>query len=60
MKVVEKDISVQAIACHGAPVSKTFSSSDTGNADARPRGLSATGLRAVPLRNLGGVVFHNK
>lgn len=57
MKVVEKDISVQAIACHGAPVSKTFSSSDTGNADAT--GL-ATGLRAVPLRNLGGVVFHNK
>lgn len=29
VKVVEKDISVQAIACHGAPVSKTFSSSDT-------------------------------
>ena len=31
MKVIEKDISVQAISCHGAPVSKTFSSSDTGN-----------------------------
>ncbi|XP_012605302.2 C2 domain-containing protein 2 [Microcebus murinus] len=29
VKVVEKDISVQAIACHGAPVSKTLSSSDT-------------------------------
>ncbi|KAM9253839.1 C2 domain-containing protein 2 isoform 2-T2 [Dugong dugon] len=28
VKVTEKDISVQAI-CHGAPVSKTFSSSDT-------------------------------
>ena len=31
MKVIEKDISVEAISCHGAPVSKTFSSSDTGN-----------------------------
>lgn len=31
VKVIEKDISVQAISCHGAPVSKTFSSSDTGN-----------------------------
>uniref|UniRef100_G1L5V3 C2 calcium dependent domain containing 2 n=2 Tax=Ailuropoda melanoleuca TaxID=9646 RepID=G1L5V3_AILME len=29
VKVIEKDISVQAISCHGAPVSKTFSSSDT-------------------------------
>ncbi|XP_062965696.1 C2 domain-containing protein 2 [Cynocephalus volans] len=29
VKVIEKDISVQAIACHSAPVSKTFSSSDT-------------------------------
>ncbi|XP_074206831.1 C2 domain-containing protein 2 isoform X1 [Camelus bactrianus] len=29
VKVIEKDISVQAIPCHGAPVSKTFSSSDT-------------------------------
>lgn len=29
VKVIEKDISVQAISCHSAPVSKTFSSSDT-------------------------------
>ncbi|XP_063495316.1 C2 domain-containing protein 2 isoform X2 [Symphalangus syndactylus] len=29
VKVIEKDISVQAIACRGAPVSKTLSSSDT-------------------------------
>ncbi|XP_058379132.1 C2 domain-containing protein 2 isoform X2 [Diceros bicornis minor] len=29
VRVIEKDISVQAISCHGAPVSKTFSSSDT-------------------------------
>ncbi|XP_044892519.1 C2 domain-containing protein 2 isoform X3 [Felis catus] len=29
VKVIEKDISVQAVSCHGAPVSKTFSSSDT-------------------------------
>ncbi|XP_039101369.1 C2 domain-containing protein 2 isoform X2 [Hyaena hyaena] len=29
VKVIEKDISVQAISCQGAPVSKTFSSSDT-------------------------------
>ncbi|KAG3284022.1 C2 calcium dependent domain containing 2 [Ictidomys tridecemlineatus] len=29
VKVIEKDISIQAISCHGAPVSKTFSSSDT-------------------------------
>lgn len=29
VKVIEKDISVEAISCHGAPVSKTFSSSDT-------------------------------
>ncbi|XP_013001528.2 C2 domain-containing protein 2 isoform X2 [Cavia porcellus] len=29
VKVIEKDISVQAIACHGATVSKTLSSSDT-------------------------------
>ncbi|XP_013360684.1 PREDICTED: C2 domain-containing protein 2 [Chinchilla lanigera] len=29
VKVIEKDISVQAIACHSAPVSKTLSSSDT-------------------------------
>uniref|UniRef100_A0A8C5P0J1 C2 calcium-dependent domain containing 2 n=1 Tax=Jaculus jaculus TaxID=51337 RepID=A0A8C5P0J1_JACJA len=29
VKVIEKDISVQAITCHSAPVSKTFSSSDT-------------------------------
>ncbi|XP_025768865.1 C2 domain-containing protein 2 [Puma concolor] len=32
VKVVEKDISVQAVSCHGAPVSKTFSSSDTDRA----------------------------
>lgn len=31
VKVIEKDISVHAVACHGAPVSKTLSSSDTGN-----------------------------
>jgi hypothetical protein len=30
VKVIEKDISVQAISCHSAPVSKTLSSSDTG------------------------------
>lgn len=30
VKVIEKDISIQAVACHGAPVSKTLSSSDTG------------------------------
>lgn len=29
VKVIEKDISVQAVSCHGAPVSKTLSSSDT-------------------------------
>ncbi|XP_007172767.2 C2 domain-containing protein 2 isoform X3 [Balaenoptera acutorostrata] len=29
VKVIEKDISIQAISCHGAPVSKMFSSSDT-------------------------------
>lgn len=29
VKVIEKDISVQAISCHSAPVSKTLSSSDT-------------------------------
>ncbi|KAK7812285.1 hypothetical protein U0070_024439 [Myodes glareolus] len=29
VKVIEKDISVQAIPCHSAPVSKMFSSSDT-------------------------------
>lgn len=29
VKVIEKDISIQAMSCHGAPVSKTFSSSDT-------------------------------
>ncbi|KAM5333593.1 C2 domain-containing protein 2 isoform 1-T1 [Glossophaga mutica] len=29
VRVIEKDISVQAIPCHGAPVSKTLSSSDT-------------------------------
>ncbi|KAG8518591.1 C2 domain-containing protein 2 [Galemys pyrenaicus] len=29
VKVIEKDISVHAAACHGAPVSKTLSSSDT-------------------------------
>ncbi|XP_048202162.1 C2 domain-containing protein 2 isoform X2 [Perognathus longimembris pacificus] len=29
VKVIEKDISVQAIPCHSTPVSKTFSSSDT-------------------------------
>uniref|UniRef100_A0A8C3YI46 C2 calcium dependent domain containing 2 n=1 Tax=Catagonus wagneri TaxID=51154 RepID=A0A8C3YI46_9CETA len=29
VKVIEKDVSVQAVSCHGAPVSKTFSSSDT-------------------------------
>uniref|UniRef100_A0A8D0HAK5 C2 calcium dependent domain containing 2 n=1 Tax=Sphenodon punctatus TaxID=8508 RepID=A0A8D0HAK5_SPHPU len=29
VKVIEKDFSVQAIHCHGAPVSKTLSSSDT-------------------------------
>ncbi|XP_053420739.1 C2 domain-containing protein 2 isoform X1 [Nycticebus coucang] len=29
VQVIEKDISVQAIACQGAPVSKTLSSSDT-------------------------------
>ncbi|KAM5281195.1 C2 domain-containing protein 2 [Ctenodactylus gundi] len=29
VKVIEKDISVQAVSCHSAPVSKTFSSSDT-------------------------------
>ncbi|XP_023571797.1 C2 domain-containing protein 2 [Octodon degus] len=29
VKVIEKDISVQAIACHSTPVSKTLSSSDT-------------------------------
>jgi len=31
VKVIEKDFSVQAIHSHGAPVSKTLSSSDTGN-----------------------------
>ncbi|XP_070263257.1 C2 domain-containing protein 2 isoform X2 [Myotis yumanensis] len=29
VRVIEKDISVQAISCHGPPVSKTLSSSDT-------------------------------
>ncbi|KYO22873.1 C2 domain-containing protein 2 [Alligator mississippiensis] len=29
VKVIEKDFSIQAISCHGAPVSKTLSSSDT-------------------------------
>ncbi|KAM4888375.1 C2 domain-containing protein 2 [Thomomys bottae] len=29
VKVIEKDISIQAIPCHSIPVSKTFSSSDT-------------------------------
>ncbi|XP_053773342.1 C2 domain-containing protein 2 [Desmodus rotundus] len=29
VRVIEKDISVQAVPCHGAPVSKTLSSSDT-------------------------------
>ncbi|KAM8817538.1 C2 domain-containing protein 2 isoform 1-T1 [Rhynchonycteris naso] len=29
VRVIEKDISVQAISCHSAPVSKTLSSSDT-------------------------------
>ncbi|XP_069886849.1 C2 domain-containing protein 2 isoform X1 [Dipodomys merriami] len=29
VKVIEKDISVQAVPCHSTPVSKTFSSSDT-------------------------------
>nr|KAF6477209.1 C2 calcium dependent domain containing 2 [Molossus molossus] len=29
VRVIEKDISVQAIPCHSAPVSKTLSSSDT-------------------------------
>ncbi|XP_054434606.1 C2 domain-containing protein 2 isoform X2 [Pteronotus mesoamericanus] len=29
VRVIEKDISIQAIPCHGAPVSKTLSSSDT-------------------------------
>ncbi|XP_053513777.1 C2 domain-containing protein 2 isoform X1 [Artibeus jamaicensis] len=29
VKVIERDISVQAVPCHGAPVSKTLSSSDT-------------------------------
>lgn len=29
VKVIEKDISIQAVPCHGAPVSKAFSSSDT-------------------------------
>ncbi|ELW53208.1 C2 domain-containing protein 2 [Tupaia chinensis] len=29
VKVIEKDISIQAISCHSPPVSKTFSSSDT-------------------------------
>uniref|UniRef100_A0A8C9FME1 C2 calcium dependent domain containing 2 n=1 Tax=Pavo cristatus TaxID=9049 RepID=A0A8C9FME1_PAVCR len=31
VKVIEKDFSVQALHSHGAPVSKTLSSSDTGN-----------------------------
>jgi len=30
VKVIEKDFSIQAIHSHGAPVSKTLSSSDTG------------------------------
>ncbi|VTJ81099.1 Hypothetical predicted protein [Marmota monax] len=29
VKVIKKDISIEAILCHGAPVSKMFSSSDT-------------------------------
>ncbi|XP_040842536.1 C2 domain-containing protein 2 [Ochotona curzoniae] len=29
VKLIEKDISIQAIPCHGAPVSKAFSASDT-------------------------------
>lgn len=47
VKVIEKDISIQAISCHGAPVSKMFSSSDTGNA--RPLEMvPAQLLQALP------------
>lgn len=31
VKVTEKDFTVEALHSHGAPVSKTLSSSDTGN-----------------------------
>nr|XP_060496988.1 C2 domain-containing protein 2 [Panthera onca] len=52
VKVIEKDISVQAVSCHGAPVSKTFSSSDTGNGRAHrlflPPGLFPHAFRICP------------
>lgn len=52
VKVIEKDISVQAISCHGAPVSKTLSSSDTGTGRPRTRLLPsralASGLARLP------------
>lgn len=51
VKVIEKDISVQAISCHSAPVSKTFSSSDTGNGPLA-RGASPSWLPAALLTSL--------
>ena len=47
VRVIEKDISVQAVPCHGAPVSKTLSSSDTGKGTAATRPPAA--LSSGPL-----------
>lgn len=69
--MIEKDISVQAISCHGAPVSKTFSSSDTGNGARAYRVFPLASLQALlsfssahrpafAFRSLGGTFVSNK